>query len=415
MTKLYEMTTAQRLKQLQMKGYLTQSDMELLQTNSALPATIGSHLVENYLGNFALPFGVANHFLINQQDYLIPMATEEPSVIAAASNAAQRVARSGGFQTQVFRNGLQGQIVFQGHLKDKTSFLQQHHNQIMTIADQAHPTLQQHGGGLKDININNYKDFVEFNLLINPAEAMGANVVNTILEAVAHYLQQQLPQLDLLMAILSNQAPQQIASASAQIDFEQLATSQYSGYQVAQRIVAASEFAQISAARAATHNKGIMNGIIATVLATGNDTRNINAAVYAGLNQNQKTLSEWQIHDQKLVGNIRLSLPLGSVGGAISTLPMAQLAMRILQQPSAAQLMGIVAAVGLASNLAALRALVTQGIQAGHMNLQWQSLAIMAGAKADEIAPIVAYLKAHPQVANLANAHKQLEQLRKDK
>ncbi|AXX64885.1 hydroxymethylglutaryl-CoA reductase, degradative [Bombilactobacillus bombi] len=415
MTKLYEMTTAQRLKQLQMEGYLTQSDMELLQTNSALPATIGSHLVENYLGNFALPFGVANHFLINQQDYLIPMATEEPSVIAAASNAAQRVARSGGFQTQVFRNGLQGQIVFQGHLKDKTSFLQQHHNQIMTIADQAHPTLQQHGGGLKDININNYKDFVEFNLLINPAEAMGANVVNTILEAVAHYLQQQLPQLDLLMAILSNQAPQQIASASAQIDFEQLATSQYSGYQVAQRIVAASEFAQISAARAATHNKGIMNGVIATVLATGNDTRNINAAVYAGLNQSQKTLSEWQIHDQKLVGNIRLSLPLGSVGGAISTLPMARLAMRILQQPSATQLMGIVATVGLASNLAALRALVTQGIQAGHMNLQWQSLAIMAGAKADEIAPIVAYLKAHPQVANLANAHKQLEQLRKDK
>ncbi|MBA1434786.1 hydroxymethylglutaryl-CoA reductase, degradative [Bombilactobacillus bombi] len=415
MTKFYQLTTSQRLQKLQEQGYLTASEVHLLQNSTALSETVGSHLIENYVGNFPLPLGLANHFVINSQDYLIPMVTEEPSVIAAASNAAQRMAYSGGITTRVQRLGINGQIVFQGELPDHAEFLQQHQAVIYQVAKQAHPTLLEHGGGLQDIQLQTYPGYVEFNLLIDPAAAMGANVVNTILEAVAHYLQQQLPQLRLLMAILSNHAPHQQAFAQARIDFQQLANEKMTGELVAQRIVAASDFAVLSPARAATHNKGIMNGVIAASLATGNDIRNVSAAVYAGLDDRQPLLTSWQLQGQQLVGKIKLNLPIGSVGGAISTLPLAQLALKILRQPTVADLMGIIASVGLASNLAALRALVTQGIQAGHMHLQWQSLALAAGAHANEIEQVVTYLDDHPQRASLQGAQKFLQQLRKDK
>lgn len=416
MTKFYKLTTSQRIKQLYQQGYLSQADCDFLKTGNILTTQTGSHLVENYIGNFSLPLGLANHFVIDQQNYLIPMVTEEPSVIAAACNAAQRISHCGGFYTQVQRVGIQGQIVFQGQLSfNGEQFLQQQYARLKEIADQAHPTLRQHGGGLKNITIQKYEDFVEFDLLIDSAEAMGANIVNTILEAEAHYLQQQLPQLQLLMAILSNYNPQQLAQAQVKVKVSELATEQWDGLQVAQRMVAASRFAQISRTRAATHNKGIMNGIIAVALATGNDTRNLSAAIYSFLNEQHPLLTKWQLQGQNLIGTIKVPLPLGSVGGAISTLPSAQLALRILRRPNAEQLMGIIASVGLASNLSALRALVTTGIQAGHMNLQWQSLALMAGAQAEEITPLVSYLKKYPQKANLAAVKLKLQQLRKEK
>lgn len=415
MIKFYKLTTSQRIERLYQEGYLSQSDFDFLQNGSILTSQTGSHLIENYIGNFSLPLGIADHFMIDQQDYLIPMVTEEPSVIAAACNAAQIISHCGGFQTQVQRVGIRGQIVFQGRLlTNGKQFLQQQYSQLKEIADQTHPTLKQHGGGLKNITVQKYDDFVEFDLLIDSAEAMGANIVNTILEAEAHYLQQQLPELHLLMAILSNHNSQQLAQSQVKIKVSELATEQMYGLQVAQRIVAASHFAEISIARAATHNKGIMNGIIAVALATGNDTRNLSAAIYSFVNEQHSLLTNWQLQGQKLIGTIKVPLPLGSVGGAISTLPSAQLALRILRQPNAVQLMGIIASVGLASNLAALRALVTTGIQSGHMNLQWQSLALMAGAQAQEITPLVAYLNKYPQKANLAAVKLKLKQLRKE-
>lgn len=415
MIKFYKLTTSQRIERLYQEGYLSQADFDFLQNGSILTSQTGSHLIENYIGNFSLPLGIADHFMIDQQDYLIPMVTEEPSVIAAACNAAQIISHCGGFQTQVQRVGIRGQIVFQGRLlTNGKQFLQQQYSQLKKIADQTHPTLKQHGGGLKNITVQKYDDFVEFDLLIDSAEAMGANIVNTILEAEAHYLQQQLPELQLLMAILSNHNSQQLAQSQVKIKVSELATEQMYGLQVAQRIVAASHFAEISIARAATHNKGIMNGIIAVALATGNDTRNLSAAIYSFVNEQHSLLTNWQLQGQKLIGTIKVPLPLGSVGGAISTLPSAQLALRILRQPNAVQLMGIIASVGLASNLAALRALVTTGIQSGHMNLQWQSLALMAGAQAQEITPLVAYLTKYPQKANLAAVKLKLKQLRKE-
>ncbi|NVY96757.1 hydroxymethylglutaryl-CoA reductase, degradative [Lactobacillus sp. DCY120] len=413
MTKFYELTTAQRLDYLQEKGYLTVADRQLLQSSPALPEEIASHLVENQIGSFPLPLGLANHFLIDGQAYLVPLATEEPSVIAAASNAAGRISRSGGFHTQVQREGIIGQIVFKGELAQAEEFLQTQESLLYQVARQAHPSLWEHGGGVRQITVQNLPQFVEFQLLIDPGEAMGANVVNTIVEAVAQVLKRQLPDLEFLLAILSNSAPQMLAQAQVQVKLEELQTATMTGLEVAQRIAAASQLAQVSPVRAATHNKGIMNGIEALVLATGNDTRSVSAAIYAGLDQGG-ALSTWKLTDQGLQGKISLHLPLGSLGGAISTLPVAQLVRKILQKPTAQQLMGIVAAVGLASNLAALRALVTQGIQAGHMNLQFQSLAMMAGAKATEIDAVVAKLRQEPKQANLARTQEILSKLRQE-
>ena len=248
--------------------------------------------------------------------------------------------------------------------------------------------------------------------LTDPGAAMGANTVNTIAEAVSRYLADQLPHYELLMAILSICAPQQRARACACINAELLATKDMPGAQVAGRIAAASRFAQASELRAATHNKGIMNGINAVVLASGNDTRNVNAAAYADLSERHRTWTDWRFDGERLIGEIDMSMPIGSVGGAISTLPTAKLAMRLLRQPSAETLMGIIASVGLASNLSAMRALVTRGIQAGHMNLQLQSLAMMAGAQGDEAEELVRWLRANPRQASLAAAQEQLRRLR---
>lgn len=412
MVKFYELTTKQRLQQLYQTGVLTTADLELLQSYPNLPTAIATNLIENQVGVFGVPLGLAENFVIDGQSLLIPMATEEPSVIAAASNAAKRCLPQGGFKTTVQRAGLIGQIVFEGQLRKPQVFLQQHLAMIHQVAFDAHPSLRQHGGGLKQVSVHVSANFVEFRLLVDPGEAMGANVVNTLAEAVAQYLAAQLPQLSLLMAILSNKAPQQSVTATATFALAKLATQKDAGEIVAQKIVAATKFAQESPLRAATHNKGIMNGINAVVLATGNDTRSINAASYAGLSKQQPTWTSWQIQDELLVGQITISLPLGSLGGAISTLPMAQLSMKILQQPSTRQLMSIVASVGLASNLSALRALVTQGIQAGHMNLQFKSLALMAGATEKEVASVVKQLRLAPTKANLQTTRQILQQLR---
>lgn len=415
MKKFYELSTKERLEKLYQQGYLSASDLQLLQPSVALSTDVASHMIENQIGDFPVPLGLAENFVIDGQNYLIPMAVEEPSVIAAASNAAKRIAKSGGFKTEVIRKGVNSQIVFWGNLAEQQTFLDQHLMDIKQITHAAHPSLYRRGGGLRKVTVNNIGEYTEFNLLIDPKDAMGANVINTISEAVSQYLQKQLSKLHFLMAILSNKADNEFAISKVAIGFDQLATKTMAGQQVAQRIVQATEFAKLSPYRAATHNKGIMNGINALVLASGNDTRNINAAAYAELNQADPIFTDWQIKDNRLCGRIKISLPLGSVGGAISVLPIAKLVQRILKNPDAKTLMGIVASVGLASNLSALRALVTNGIQAGHMKLQIQSLAIMAGAKDNEIDTVVSTLEQDIKHANLERAKEIVKELRKNR
>ncbi|WEV74314.1 hydroxymethylglutaryl-CoA reductase, degradative [Bifidobacterium sp. ESL0798] len=419
MTKFYELSTAERLAQLRDEGAIDDDDLPVLTDEPALPTGVAANMVENQIGNFPVPLGLADHFVIDGEALRVPMAVEEPSVIAAAGNAAHRIARAGGFRTSVHRDGITAQIVFTGIPEDfevLQTFVHEREAEIRKVAHDAHPSLQTYGGGLRNISVSVVcgKGFSEIDLLIDPGDAMGANVVNTIAEAVAKYCVKRLDGLDLLMAILSNDTQNQRARAQARIDFDSLATRDMDGSEVARRIVAAARFAEISPLRAATHNKGIMNGINAVVLATGNDTRNINAAAYADLNDQRRTWTKWSVDEQcrQLVGSIDIPLPLGSVGGAMSTLPMAKLSLKLLHRPDASRLMGIVASVGLASNCSAMRALVTRGIQEGHMNLQFKSLAMSAGARPEELAPVVSGLRADPAHASLETAANLLTQLR---
>ncbi|MDN5633850.1 MAG: hypothetical protein L0G15_06565, partial [Bifidobacterium mongoliense] len=292
------------------------------------------------------------------------------------------------------------------------SFLAAHRREIGDVADRAHPTLRSHGGGLCGIEVRRTGEFVEFDLLIATGGAMGANTVNTIAEAVAAYLSARLAGFDLLMAILSNKADDQRVHVEARIAAADLATSTMPGDEVASRIAAAARFAEQSDLRAATHNKGVMNGIVAAALAAGNDVRNVVAAAYADLDAEQRTWTSWRVADGGLCGSIDMPMPIGVVGGAVSTLPVARLAMTMLGHPGADELMGIIASVGLASNLSAMRALVTQGIQAGHMHLQLRSLAMTTGAQGRELEVLTRRLQADPSRASLERARVLLDAIR---
>lgn len=443
--KFYELDTSRRLQMLVDEGLIDERDRATLVPSRALPEDIGSHLIENHIGAFPVPLGLAEHFLIDGRALRVPMATEEPSVIAAAGNAAQRVARSGGFHTRASRRGIVAQIVFRqgdgvgggrcdaddradgvgvggdasgnrsGGRSGKrglASFLAAHRREIGDVADRAHPTLRSHGGGLCGIEVRRTGEFVEFDLLIATGEAMGANTVNTIAEAVAAYLSARLAGFDLLMAILSNKADDQRVHVEARIAAADLATSTMPGDEVASRIAAAARFAEQSDLRAATHNKGVMNGIVAAALAAGNDVRNVVAAAYADLDAEQRTWTSWRVADGGLCGSIDMPMPIGVVGGAVSTLPVARLAMTMLGHPGADELMGIIASVGLASNLSAMRALVTQGIQAGHMHLQLRSLAMTTGAQGRELEVLTRRLQADPSRASLERARVLLDAIR---
>lgn len=427
--KFYELDTSRRLQMLVDEGLIDERDRATLAPSRALPEDIGSHLIENHIGAFPVPLGLAEHFLIDGRALRVPMATEEPSVIAAAGNAAQRVARSGGFHTRASRRGIVAQIVFRqgdgvggdasgnrsGGRSGKrglASFLAAHRREIGDVADRAHPTLRSHGGGLCGIEVRRTGEFVEFDLLIATGEAMGANTVNTIAEAVAAYLSARLAGFDLLMAILSNKADDQRVHVEARIAAADLATSTMPGDEVASRIAAAARFAEQSDLRAATHNKGVMNGIVAAALAAGNDVRNVVAAAYADLDAEQRTWTSWRVADGGLCGSIDMPMPIGVVGGAVSTLPVARLAMTMLGHPGADELMGIIASVGLASNLSAMRALVTQGIQAGHMHLQLRSLAMATGAQGRELEVLTRRLQADPSRASLERARVSLDAIR---
>lgn len=411
------------------EGLIDERDRATLAPSRALPEDIGSHLIENHIGAFPVPLGLAEHFLIDGRALRVPMATEEPSVIAAAGNAAQRVARSGGFHTRASRRGIVAQIVFRqgdgvggdasgnrsGGRSGKrglASFLAAHRREIGDVADRAHPTLRSHGGGLCGIEVRRTGEFVEFDLLIATGGAMGANTVNTIAEAVAAYLSARLAGFDLLMAILSNKADDQRVHVEARIAAADLDTSTMPGDEVASRIAAAARFAEQSDLRAATHNKGVMNGIVAAALAAGNDVRNVVAAAYADLDAEQRTWTSWRVADGGLCGSIDMPMPIGVVGGAVSTLPVARLAMTMLGHPGADELMGIIASVGLASNLSAMRALVTQGIQAGHMHLQLRSLAMTTGAQGRELEVLTRRLQADPSRASLERARVSLDAIR---
>ena len=412
-----KLSPTERIEALLKEGLLTWDEAQILKEQKGLPLSIADQLTENVLSTFDLPFSLAPYFLINGRDYVLPMVTEEPSVVAAASFAAKLIQRSGGFTTQVHQRQMIGEIALtdvedrntasKRILEDKETLLQ--------MANEAYPSIVKRGGGARDLWVENKGDFLIVYLAVDPKEAMGANMLNTMLEALTDRIQ-ELSGGQALMAILSNLATRSLVSARCAIDFKALSRNPEEAIEIAHRMELASQLAQVDPYRAATHNKGIFNGIDALVLATGNDWRAIEAGAHAYATQSgsYKVLSHWtsQPEEKKLYGEITLPMPVATKGGSIGLNPTVQVSHRLLGEPSAIELAGIIASLGLAQNFAALKALVTTGIQSGHMKLQARSLALLAGAKEEEVPRLVSQLLENKPF-NLEKAQTLLQELRK--
>ena len=412
-----KLSPTERIEALLKEGLLTWDEAQILKEQKGLPLSIADQLTENVLSTFDLPFSLAPYFLINGRDYVLPMVTEEPSVVAAASFAAKLIQRSGGFTTQVHQRQMIGEIALtdvedvevasKRILEDKETLLQ--------LANEAYPSIVKRGGGARDLWVENKGDFLIVYLAVDPKEAMGANMLNTMLEALTDRIQ-KLSGGQALMAILSNLATRSLVSARCAIGFKALSRNPEEAIEIAHRMELASQLAQVDPYRAATHNKGIFNGIDALVLATGNDWRAIEAGAhaYAAQSGRYKGLRQWknQPEEKKLYGEITLPMPVATKGGSIGLNPTVQVSHRLLGEPSAIELAGIIASLGLAQNFAALKALVTTGIQAGHMKLQARSLALLAGAKEEEVPRLVSQLLENKPF-NLEKAQTLLQELRK--
>lgn len=401
------------LKLLEFSG-LPAEQLRPLQGTDVRMASIADRMIENAVGTFSIPLGVAANFLVNGIDYLVPMATEEPSVVAAASNAALIAREKGGFHT----SGTDPVMIAQVQILDVADphgarlRLLEARDELLALANAQDPLLVQLGGGARGIEVRLLEsgDFrsVVLHLQVDVRDAMGANAVNTMAEALAPRIA-AIARGRSLLRILSNKADLRLVRARAVFDAEKLG-----GPEVVDGIVDASRFAAADPYRAATHNKGIMNGISAVVLATGNDTRAIEAGAHCHACREGRytSLSYFEKDaDGNLVGTIELPLALGLVGGATKTHPAAQAAVKLLAVKSAVQLAEVTAAVGLAQNMAALRALATEGIQRGHMSLHARNVAAAAGAAESEIGALVQRLVADGHV-RLDRAQQLLAEIR---
>ena len=407
---------AERIEKLAQAGLLSEEGLQILRDNETLPLSLANEMVENVLSTLALPFGLAPGFQIDGQEVQVPMVTEEPSVIAAASYAAGLIKRSGGFQTQVHKRQMIGQVaLYDVSNKEKASqAITEAKEELLQLANQAYPSIVKRGGGARDLWTEVKGDFLICYLSVDPKEAMGANMLNTMLEALVDPLE-ELSGGQGLMAILSNLATDALVTARCHIDYRFLSRDPKEAAEIAQKIALASQLAAVDPYRAATHNKGIFNGIDAVVLATGNDWRAIEAGghTYASRSGQALGLSNWMDHpeQQVLEGQLTLPMPIATKGGSIGLNPSVQVAYDLLGNPDAQTLARIIVSVGLAQNFAALKALVSTGIQHGHMKLQAKSLALLAGATPSEVAPVVqALLEDKP--FNLEKAQAILENIR---
>ena len=411
----YKLPLKERLSLIKDFAGLSDEEIRLLENTGSLSLDLVDHMVENVIGVFPEPLGVGVNFQINGKDYLIPMATEEPSVIAAASYAAKMVRDGGGFHTSSTAPIMIGQIQLV-KIKDANEAKKQildAKTQILKKANDQDPVLNSFGGGAKDMDAKiidtTMGQMVIVELYVDCKDAMGANAVNTMAEAVAPLIE-ELTGGHVYLRIISNLATKRLAKAWCTVPKEALG-----GEAVVEGIAYASAFAAADPYRAATHNKGAMNGIIAVVLATGNDHRAIEAGghAYAALNGHYTSISKWTKNKNgDLNGEIELPMAVGLIGGAVKTHPIARIAMKILSVKSANEFAEVLAAVGLAQNLGALRALSNEGIQRGHMNLHARNIAITAGAK-DDLVDKVAIQMVRERKVRVDRAKEILEELTK--
>jgi hydroxymethylglutaryl-CoA reductase len=384
----YRRSLDERLRIVAEWAGLSEEEVRLLRNLGNLPEKIADSMIENVIGGMTYPFAVAVNFRINGRDYLVPMVIEETSVVAAASNAAKMLRRGDGIIARAGPQEMIGQI----HLVNVTAphykamKILEHKDEILDHAKQQDSTLIRLGGGPRDLEVRvvdtRMGPVVIVHLIVDVLDAMGANTVNTMVETIAPILE-KITGGEARLRIISNYATRRIVRAWART-----APEDVGGEDIARKIVEASILAEADPYRAVTHNKGIMNGIIAVALATGQDHRAIEAGAhaYAARTGQYKPLSTWELDEEgMLVGTLEIPLQVGVVGGATRVHPIAKIALKILGVKTAKELSEIMAAVGLAQNLAALRALVHEGIQKGHMKLHARNLAIMAGATGDLI------------------------------
>lgn len=395
------MTPAERLTHLQELLTLPAADVALLSDAGALPLEIADGMIENVIGKFELPYAVASNFQINGRDVIVPLVVEEPSVVAAASFMAKLAREAGGFQTSSSQPLMRAQVQIvdiEDPFNARQSLLRRK-DEIIELANRKDQLLISLGGGCRDIEVHTFAQsprgpMLVAHLIVDVRDAMGANTVNTMAEAVAP-LMEEITGGKVRLRILSNLADLRLARAQIRIAPELLTAAAYKGEDVIEGILDAYNFAVIDPYRAATHNKGIMNGIDPLIVATGNDWRAVEAGAhaYACRNGHYGSLTTWEKDRHgHLVGTLEMPMPVGLVGGATKTHPLAQLSLRILGVKTAQELAEIAVAVGLAQNLGALRALSTEGIQRGHMALHARNIAMSAGAKGDEVSWLVAQM-----------------------
>lgn len=392
--KFYDLSLEQRRQWLIEHTNLTPEDIAALSGQAGLSAEQANHMIENVIGTFALPLGLARHFVINGREVLVPMAVEEPSVVAGASFAARLARAGGGFTAHATAPEMIGQMQIL-NLADPYSArlrLLEAREELLASAAAVDPVLQRLGGGPRDLEVRLIESspigpFLVLHLIYDVRDAMGANAVNTAVERLAGRVQ-AITGGKVLLRILSNLADRRLARARCTIPLSELAFGDFRPEEVRDGIIAAWAFAAADPYRAATHNKGIMNGVDAVVIATGNDWRAVEAGAhaYAARSGRYTSLSTWGKDEQgNLVGTLEMPLAVGIVGGATRVHPAARAALKLMGVTTARELAEIIVSVGLAQNLAALRALATEGIQRGHMALHARQVAIAAGASGEEI------------------------------
>lgn len=384
----HKLSVAQRIERVAQFANLSTEDQTRLAQTGNLPAETADHMIENFVGTMNIPMGVATNLRIDGQDRLVPMATEESSVVAAVCNAARQSYDAGGFVTSMSGTQMIAQIQLTGVSDPQHARIRilERLDDIRTMCDACDPVLVKLGGGFRDLEVRVLDTrggpMVITHLIVDTRDAMGANAVNTMAEKLAPHIGQWTSGTTNLR-ILSNLADRRLARARCVWPLEAIG-----GAEVRDAMLSAYHFADADPYRAATHNKGIMNGVSAVVLATGNDTRAVEAGAhaYAARGGRYASLTAWEVTASgDLAGTIELPMAVGLVGGATKVHPTARLGLKILGVSTAEELARIIAAVGLAQNFSALKALATTGIQKGHMALHAQNIAMMAGAVGDEI------------------------------
>ena len=405
--KFYALTMEERAQWLAEHTSLAAEDIAALTGEGGLSAENADHMIENVVGTYALPVGIAQNFVINGREVLVPMVLEEPSVVAGASFMARLARSGGGFSAHTTPPEMIGQMQILQVDEPATARLRllEQQGELLEAAGKIDPVLSRFGGGPRAIEVRLIEQsaigpFLVMHLIYDVRDAMGANAINTTLERLAPRVE-EITGGKVHLRILSNLADRRLARARCTIPLSELAFGEYSAESVRDGIIAAWAFAAADPYRAATHNKGIMNGVDSVVLATGNDWRAVEAGAhaYAARSGSYTSLSTWgKDAGGNLVGALEMPMAVGIVGGATRVHPAARAALKLMNVETAAQLAEIIVSVGLAQNLAALRALATEGIQRGHMSLHARQVAIAAGARGEMIARVADQMVAERNV-----------------